>query len=128
MVFGRGDDFAGGFDFVGGEVGFGAEFGDDLTVDADLAAENELLSVAAGGDSGMKLENRKWKLETRNSVRRAIIRSAGSDCSRFEAHRPFGTQGKQECLCHVALKIYSPAAALRDFSGSVVDSFSGDDA
>ena len=43
---------AGGFDFVGGEVGFGAEFGDDFAVDADLAAEDELLGVAAGGDAG----------------------------------------------------------------------------
>ncbi len=52
VVFGGGDDFAGGFDFVGCEVRFSAELGDDFAVDANLAAEDELFGVAAGGDAG----------------------------------------------------------------------------
>jgi hypothetical protein len=46
------DGAAGGLDFVFGRIGFRAEFGDDLAVDADLAGEDELLRVAAGGDAG----------------------------------------------------------------------------
>ena len=46
------DGAAGGLDFVFGGIGFRAEFGDHLAVDADLAGEDELLRVAAGGDAG----------------------------------------------------------------------------
>ena len=41
------DKFSGGFDAVFGGVGFAAKFGNDLAVDADLAANDELLGVAA---------------------------------------------------------------------------------
>jgi hypothetical protein len=46
------DGAAGGFDFVLGGIGFGAEFRDGFAVDADLAGEDELLGVTAGGDAG----------------------------------------------------------------------------
>src|SRR5579863_7153954 len=52
VIFGRGDEFAGGFDLVGGEIGFRAEFRDDFAVNADLATANELLRVSARGDAG----------------------------------------------------------------------------
>jgi hypothetical protein len=46
------DGTTGGFDFVLGGIGFGAEFGDGFAVDADLAGEDELFSVAARGNAG----------------------------------------------------------------------------
>src|SRR6185369_5262797 len=42
---------AGGFDAIDSGVGLGAQFGDDFAVDAHLTAENQLLGVAARGDS-----------------------------------------------------------------------------
>ena len=46
------DGAAGGFDFILGGIGFGAELGDSLAVDANLAGEDELFGMAAGGDAG----------------------------------------------------------------------------
>jgi hypothetical protein len=46
------DKLAGGFDAVFGGVRFAAQFSDHLAVNTDLAADDELLGVAAGSDTG----------------------------------------------------------------------------
>ena len=47
------DEAAGGFDFVFGGISLGPEFRDDLAVDANLAGQDELFGMTAGGDSGV---------------------------------------------------------------------------
>jgi len=46
------DELARNFDAIFFGVGFGTEFGDDLAVNADLSAKDELFGVAARGDAG----------------------------------------------------------------------------